>query len=148
MLKAKLKLADYTAMVGVAIMTVVLIIYNFFTESGIGIINILFIAIGLMLVCLGFNALGVKRDIKKPKLDWKNAQEAMKNNVYMMLPMLLGFLLGIGIMVLCVFLSFVDSIIIQEVVFWSISLIACGVISYLMRKDVFADAAVYFERIE
>lgn len=94
LIKGKVQFAIISGMVGTVLATLVVA----FTVD-ISLINVLMFGSSLGLMNVGFVYMGIYRDLKKPKLDWNNVQEAVKQNFNAMVPMFFGSGIGILIMV-------------------------------------------------
>jgi ABC-2 type transport system permease protein len=94
-IKGKLLLSYYSAMVGVVLSTIV---YAFVVKTNY--LIILIFGVYLSIASVGFVYMGLYRDLKKPKLEWNNVNEAVKQNFNAMIPMFIGG--GIGTVTLVI----------------------------------------------
>jgi hypothetical protein len=97
------------------------------------------------------NKLAIKRDLKRPKLNWTNVNEALKNDVYYIVPMLIG--IGFGILVAA--FGFLAGIIapsatpvVWQCVQWVPSVILCIVVNLIFGRGYYFKSKERFERIE
>lgn len=142
--KAKLILADIITGVGVILTTAVVMIF-----TKIGIINGILFGIALAIFCFGFNAIGVKRDLKKPKLNWNNANEAIKNNFYMAVPLLIS--MGIGMLILVTGMlagMLITGTVLASIVFWGVVFVMAFIVFFAAGASSAESDYELFERIE
>jgi ABC-2 type transport system permease protein len=139
LVKAKLKFANTVSIVSAVLITISAAIFIELDWSGyIGLPAV------VLLVSFGSNALGVDRDIMRPKLDWNNVKEALKQNYYAMIPTLFVTIFAI----VAIIVGTIALILVNEFAFWTISVglsIAYFFIFYHRTKK---DYTPFFERIE
>lgn len=100
MIKGKLNFAVYTGLIGVVLTTIV---YTIMVDTNL--LNALLFGGALALMNYGFSYMGIYRDLRKPKLEWNNVQEAIKQNLNAMFPMLIGSIYGIVLLVLSILIE-------------------------------------------
>ena len=151
--KLKTRFANYVTAVGVSLSAVVLFINALI--GGHGLVGI----IGIPLICgiaalIGFstNKFGILRDLKRPKLVWNNANEALKHNTYAMVPMLISMAAGLFIMIEGMILfGLMTAGLLNEIlgyaVFWILAYLA-AILVYVIFGRGLVNAEELFERIE
>ena len=145
-LKAKLRLANVILAVGAGAVSISALL-----SGGVGVVSAV-----LMFVCnyvygVAMNKLAIKRDLKRPKLNWTNVNEALKNDVYYIVPMLIGIVFGI----LVAAFGFLAGIIapsatpaVWQCVQWVPSVILCVVVNLVIGRGYYFNCEERFERIE
>ena len=96
--------------------------------TNVGIINAVLYALLMAVVCTGLNALSIYSDMKRPILDWKNTTDIQKNNFRVIIPALIGFAVGGGVLLLAIGLSMLTAktgLTALFAIFWSISFAVC-----------------------
>lgn len=143
-MRAKLRLADIVSILS-ALATVVCMALT----GVVPIHSCILLFLQLIMISLAFNGMGIRRDLKRPKLEWSNVNEAFKNNFYMAVPtfiaMVLGFvapLLAIGI-----FAIFGEGALV-EILYWAISFVVSAVMLYVFRSNVTKDVDKMMESVE
>lgn len=137
--KAKLKLANIIAYVGIILSCAlsIIIVKN--------IIAVIFMTIPILMLAYGLNCLSVRLGLNKPKLNWETENEAVKSNFGLILPMLLQ--MGISAVVTVVYVfgvvlayilceSFVVASIVGGIVAIIPSLILCLVAHKLLYGSI------------
>jgi len=95
MIRGKMYLSIISALIGVVLGTIV-----FAVSVKVNIINIFLFLASMTVMNIGFVYLGLYRDLKKPKLEWNNVNEAVKQNFNAMVPMFFGGGIGLVIMII------------------------------------------------
>ncbi len=120
---AKFLLASAFSLVAIiALFVIIAVITN------VGIINAVLYALLMAVVCTGLNALSIYSDMKRPILDWKNTTDIQKNNFRVIIPALIGFAVGGGVLLLAIGLSMLTAktgLTALFATFWSISFAVC-----------------------
>lgn len=144
LIKSKLILADIYVITGAFICSII------FLVAKIHIINVLAYFIGISLIGMGMNGFCVGRDIKKPKLDWMNAKQLLKNNTTTLIPILMSMLIGIVMLISSILLSSfsVKLGIWSGVINWVIYLLVGIVLYIVFRLRVYDIAEKHFNNIE
>ena len=130
-IKGKLKLANAASMVGVILITII----TFIAVKDVHFINVLFMGASLLLFTMGFNYFGFYRDLKKPKLKWTNLNQVIKENVSVLLPMILGLIMGgvlLGVAILFAAINFNYTL--SWVILWAVAAIQ-GIILLIVYKN-------------
>lgn len=139
---AKVALADIIGLAG-AIVTGV---------SGAIFLKTGFHSVGIIVVSalynLGFNRLGVLRDLKKPSLGWTNPAEATKKNFYPMVPMFYAIGVGVVEMIAAMALTELKSDALAAVIFYAVSIAVAVPFTLINAKRLKTKGVEYFERIE
>ncbi|MCL2234774.1 MAG: hypothetical protein FWC02_03750 [Firmicutes bacterium] len=110
--------------------------------------NMMMSVVFFALFAYAFSCFGIFNDLRKPKLDWTTPNQAMRQNMNLVVPMLLGMLasvvfFGIGLTVILV----VQNDITSQLVSWGV-LIGLGfVLAVLFHFILFKNAERLFERI-
>jgi ABC-2 type transport system permease protein len=152
---AKLKFASAVSLVGIAVSAVVLAVT--LTMSGenpfSAVLNSVLMCGATGVVAYSLNKFGMTRDLKRPKLNWSNVQEALKNNTYAMLPMLIAGGGGMFVMIVGMTLmglntaGFLDKTV-AYVVFWAVTYLVAVLIFVLFGMKKFENINDLFERVE
>ncbi|MGN1099536.1 MAG: hypothetical protein ACI4S9_04270 [Christensenellales bacterium] len=140
--KAKLLFANIVTFVGVILVIAVLLAFDLLIPF-----YALLTGLVLLIFGTGLNAMGLKRDLARPKLDWNNTNEAVKNNVYMMVPMFIALAVGIGILVLGVILEVIGGGFVSYV-FWAVSFLTALAVAIFAQRSLNKHTDEYFRRIE
>ncbi|MCL2860978.1 MAG: hypothetical protein FWE22_01000 [Firmicutes bacterium] len=95
-----------------------------------------------------FSCFGIYNDLRKPKLDWTTPNQAMRQNMNLIVPMLLGFLaslvfFGIGM----ILISFVPNDITAQLAAWGVMIGLVFIASILAHLLLFKNAERLFARI-
>ncbi|MDD4839510.1 MAG: hypothetical protein PHE93_02405 [Clostridia bacterium] len=135
-LKAKKMFADIVSAIGIVLlMLCALLIFK------INVLSVIALGIVLMVFAMGFNTLGILRDMKKPNLEWSNINEALKRNTYILMPFVIAIGIGIVSLVLAVLLSSLTEYIPEFwaiTIYWIVMLIG-GIVLYLVFKKQLLD---------
>jgi ABC-2 type transport system permease protein len=103
-------------------------------------------------ITYSLNKLGVIRDLRRPKLNWSNMQEALKNNLYASVPTFIALAAGFVIMIAGSIISFLSPFLhdaLLYTVFWFIAYASAAVIYLLFGRNNPSDNIDYlFERIQ
>jgi ABC-2 type transport system permease protein len=152
---AKLKFASAVSLVGIAISAVVLAVAMTFSgESPISaVLNAVLMCGATGVVAYSLNKFGMTRDLKRPKLNWSNVQEALKNNAYASLPMLITGVGGLFVMIFGFVIMGLGSAGIlgktaAYAVFWVVTYLVAALIFVLFGMKKFEKVDDLFERIE
>lgn len=146
-LKAKLLFSNVVTVIGSVLTGLVLLL-----TGASDFASAIMTSLCLTLLGYGMNSFGIKRDLKRPRLNWNNVNEAIKNNSYMAVPMFL--MMGIG--VLFVALSIVAfaltgvlfSSTLASVIFWAIAFLISMLVAIICRGNFYNNTEEYIERIE
>lgn len=114
----------------------------------IKIYNLLPLILSVGLFQYAFNYLGVYRDLKKPNITWTNAYEALKKNVYPMIPMFIAMGIGTVFMIMAQFVPFIklsEQIIVF--LYWLIVLLVAVGMIIAVKISIKKNAESYFNRI-
>ena len=95
----------------------------------------------LIVYCLTYNNFCLIRDAKKPKLDWVTPREAIKGNVTIMVPMLIGFLIsfvsGIALIVVAIaFTYYFDLQTVGILIGLTTLIIVCAVLLFISANRI------------
>ena len=145
-MRAKLIFADIVTAVGTVLTAISAVAF-----AGVGVLEGLGIALCFMTFGMAMNAFGIKRDLARPKLVWSNVNEALKNNFYMTVPMFIGMGVGFVLLILAIMMTIFASVIgvvLADVIFWSVSIVACVICAVLFRAGYYKNCEEKFERIE
>ena len=131
MINGKIMFSAYTALVGVVLSTIA---YGLSIDTNI--FNIIMFGVSLAIMSYAFIYMGIYRDLRKPKLEWNNVQEAVKQNLNAMFPMIIGSIIGIAIVI---FAMMIETIIKSQFLAWTILWIsviipAIIILMYYMQK--------------
>lgn len=105
-------------------------------------------AVLIFIYSLGFNRLGILRDLKKPNVSWTNPNEAIKKNFYPVVPMF--YAMGFAFLQL-IFLGLSmgsESQVLPPLVFFGLGAVAASVFAFVNHKRLKANGVKYFDKIE
>ena len=143
-LKAKLRLAD--------IVTIVAIVLTLGVTAVSGLIpigNCLLMGVELALMGFGLNGMAIRRDLRRPKLEWNNVNEAFKNNFYMSVPMFVAMIIGFAILISSILIiTLITDALWSQICFWLLTLTISSVMFAIYRSDVTKGASKMMESIE
>lgn len=143
-MRAKLKFADIVSVIS-ALVTVVCMALTGVVE----IHNCILLFLQLVMLSLALNGMGIRRDLKRPKLEWSNVNEAFKNNFYMAVPMFIAMVIGFLAPVLAiVFYSLLGDVLLVEICYWATNFIISAVLLGIFRSNVTKDADKMMESVE
>ena len=141
--KAKLFILDVASLISIVVCSIVSgIMTHFNIVDYIG-----YIATGSLYV-LAINAYGLKRDLKKPKLDWTIIKDITKNNMATLIPMAITLpiaIIGFGIPFAAVFIPNQYA---GSAVMWGVMIIAASIYFFTMRFNVDKKINPLFDSVE
>ncbi|MDR1939307.1 MAG: hypothetical protein LBQ40_00735 [Clostridiales bacterium] len=152
--KSKILFANIVSAVSAALTVIALFAASLTSGLGLGLalINGVLLLAAVAPMSYALNRMGIFRDLKKPKLDWNNAREALKSNTYIMFPMLIsgvasfaGFL--IGIIAASVAAAYVGEVI-AYLIFWVPNIAVSAIVFVVFGAKKPDEADVLFERLE
>lgn len=148
--KAKLFFNDILSVISIFAVCIVMMLMI----DRVNIIDILGLIVSSALTVNALDYFSLKRDLKKPILNWTNIKEITKNNFGTLLPMLISlpaaFIAIIAGIVLDVVLSPMLNEYLISLIFWGIMIII-GLLYFLIIRGFKTrneDIDLYFERIE
>ncbi|MDR3263372.1 MAG: hypothetical protein LBT30_03595 [Clostridiales bacterium] len=153
--KVKTVFATIIAGIGIVLSAITLAVMSFSISgnAAAAFVNALLMCGASGIIAYSLNKLGIRRDLKRPKLNWNNIREALQNNTYVMLPMLISSAGGIFLMIVGIILSALAgsgylNIYIAYAAFWGTSYLVAVLIYVIfgMKKEEMSDEL--FERIE
>ena len=111
-----------------AVLFCILVVFN----NGVSWIKIPFCMVAIIFQSLFNSTMGILRDVKKPKLNWTNEVQAVKQNTGMLVIMLFSMPVAFGCFIADIILT-VDSVVMQgHWIFKVIPYIATAVIYMIM----------------
>ena len=144
-LKAKRLFADITSAVGIFLLmlsAIFILKLNVLSVLAFGLVSIIF--------AMAFNMYGIYRDMKRPKFDWTNVNEALKRNNYIMIPFFISLGFGFAAMLIAIgFASLTDYIKTYWLLtmYWAIMLIVAIVMFFVFRKPLYNNAESLFDKM-
>lgn len=97
----KIKLANYFSLATIIMSTIAV-----FLTGNANVIDCLAFLAGNIMYSFAMNRYSVYRDLKRPKIHWKNIVEITNNNMASVIPMLISMVGGIALIAVCALLSF------------------------------------------
>ncbi|MDR2091359.1 MAG: hypothetical protein LBP62_06930 [Clostridiales bacterium] len=152
---AKLKFASMVSVAGIAVSAIALAV-TLVMNGG----NPVAAAAHSLLMCgatgiaaYSLNKFGMTRDLRRPKLNWSNVQEALKNNTYAALPMMIAGGAGMFVMIVgMVMMGLSGAGLFNETaayaVFWTVTYLVAALIFVLFGMKKFEKVDGLFEKIE
>ncbi len=138
LINGKILFALISAGVGILLSSIIMAV---FIETNI--INLLLFIVINCIYAYGFVCLGLHRDLRKPKLDWVNVQEAVKRNFSAMVPML--YAMVIGMIPLIIFYSMKG--VMGWVLMWSTNFFFAAVIAIFNSRRLYSNYAKLIDNI-
>lgn len=143
-MRAKLRFADIISIIS-ALLTAVCVALTGVVPP----ISCVLLFLQLVMLSLALNGMGIRRDLKRPKLEWANVNEAFKNNFYMAVPLFISMLMGFLAPVLAiVFFSILGDGLLVEICYWAISFVVSAILLTIFRSNVTKDVDKMMESIE
>lgn len=118
--------------------------------KGINVVSVLGFFVSNMIYAWAVNRFCVYRDLKNPRIHWKNIQEIIKNNFSSVIPMFLAFIPGLltmGPLMICSLLLQINVYAIAAICS-AISIIVSGVYYLIIIATTKGNVEEYWRRIE
>lgn len=118
--------------------------------KGINVVSVLGFFVSNMIYAWAVNRFCVYRDLKNPRIHWKNIQEIIKNNFSSVIPMFLAFIPGLltmGPLMICSLLLQINAYAIAAICS-AISIIVSGVYYLIIIATTKGNVEEYWRRIE
>lgn len=145
-IKVKLFFADIVSVVGAVLCGIVLLC----VASEVGILNIIAYTVSVALFGLVMNGWYMRRDIKKPILNWVNVRDITKKNFGMMIPMFTMIGVGFLLMIAPIFLGMLyeDIGAWAYVIYWAIVYLIAVIGMLICRMNFIEKTQKLFDEIE
>ncbi len=118
--------------------------------KGINVVSVLGFFVSNMIYAWAVNRFCVYRDLKNPRIHWKNIQEIIKNNFSSVIPMFLAFIPGLltmGPLMICSLLLQINVYAIAAICS-AISIVVSGVYYLIIIATTKGNVEEYWRRIE
>lgn len=118
--------------------------------KGINVVSVLGFFVSNMIYAWAVNRFCVYRDLKNPRIHWKNIQEIIKNNFSSVIPMFLAFIPGLltmGSLMICSLLLQINVYAIAAICS-AISIVVSGVYYLIIIATTKGNVEEYWRRIE
>lgn len=118
--------------------------------KGINVVQVLGFFISNMLYAWFVNRFCVYRDLKKPRVHWKNIEEIIKNNFSSVIPMFIAFIPGLLIMAPTMVYGFALTLnpYIVSAIYLATTIVVSGVYSLIINATTRGNVEEYWQRIE
>ncbi|MDR3217069.1 MAG: hypothetical protein LBT55_06655 [Clostridiaceae bacterium] len=132
-LKSKRLFADIVSYVSIVLVVITALI------AGLVTVTAPLVAIALVFFARAFNSILIRRDIKRPRLEWNNVNEALKGNMYLVAPMYLSMFAGMAVLITAIVCAVVAGTLdglglngglIAGAIFWVLT-IAAAVVAFI-----------------
>jgi ABC-2 type transport system permease protein len=150
--RGKAKLANIISLVGVSLTSIssfVALALSGIEINLLSIVNVIILGINLLIFSIGFNYLGIYRDLKKPKINWQSTNEVVKKNGNAMISMFLCMGMGLGVLLYSVLLLGLKvSPIVLWPLFWSVTIISSVILLLIFKNKLENSCAELIENFE
>ena len=141
--KAKLRILDIASFLSVVVTLIIAAIMTKFN-----VIDIIGFLLCTTAIVLSMNAYSLKRDLKKPKLDWNIIKDITKNNMSTLVPLAIvlpAAIVAFGVPFIGIAFS---NEYIASAVIWGIMLVVAVIYYFALRFKVYNNVDKMFEEVE
>ncbi len=144
-IKVKLLFSDIVSLIGSVLCGIVLI-----TVSNVGVLNVIAYTVATALFGMIMNGWYIRRDIKKPILNWVSVKDITKKNFGMMIPMFTAIGVGLVLMLAPIFIGalYEDIGAWAYVIYWAIVYVVVAIGMLICRINLVERSVKIFDEIE
>ncbi len=144
-IKVKLLFSDIVSLIGSVLCGIVLI-----AVSNVGVLNVIAYTVATALFGMIMNGWYIRRDIKKPILNWVSVKDITKKNFGMMIPMFTAIGVGLVLMLAPIFIGalYEDIGAWAYVIYWAIVYVVVAIGMLICRMNLVERSVKIFDEIE
>lgn len=141
--KSKVYLADAYIWIGSILVGIVLL------ATKVNVVGALLTVANIVALGYTVNAISIKKDMKKPNLNWINTRKLMQSRSNILVMMLISFVEGIAVIVISMLVgNLISNVYIVFTIVYGVAFIINLVLAIIFRKDLWSNATVLFNNIE